>query len=235
MAVKFKDYYEVLGVARDATPEAIQKAFRALARKHHPDVSKERGAEERFKELNEAYEVLRDPEKRKRYDHLGANWRQGQEFQPPPGWEQQFGGDGVHFEFHGDGGGFSDFFQSLFGGGMGQAFGRTQRRPRGRRAPDFEMEAEPMEEAVEIGLDLTPWDAALGCEARVPTPTRPVVMKIPPGTSSGQKLRLRGMGHHGGDAYVVVRIVVPAQLTPRERELLEALRRESRFRPGPKT
>ena len=124
MAVKFKDYYEILGVARSATDEEIKKAFRKLARKYHPDVAKDKKeAETKFKEINEAYEVLGDPEKRKKYDELGANWKSGADFRPPPGWEQFAGGfnrggratQGGDFETHFGGTGFSDFFEQLFG------------------------------------------------------------------------------------------------------------------------
>src|SRR3972149_74289 len=140
MAVKYQDYYDVLGVDRSATQEAIQKAYRKLARKHHPDVNSDPASEEKFKGINEAYEVLKDPEKRKRYDALGSNWQAGQDFRPPPGFE------GFEFHFGGDGGsGFSDFFDALFGGigGVGgfggfggpAGFGgtRTQGRPAGHR------------------------------------------------------------------------------------------------------
>ena len=115
MSVKYKDYYNILGVERSAAQDSIQKAYRKLARKFHPDVNKDKDAEEKFKEINEAYEVLRDPEKRKRYDTLGANWKAGQDFTPPPGWEN------VTFDFGGGNGqgrgDFSDFFASLGGGG----------------------------------------------------------------------------------------------------------------------
>src|SRR4249920_408711 len=128
MAVQFRDYYETLGVTKTATDDEIKKAFRKLARKYHPDVNKDKAtAEEKFKQLNEAYEVLGDPEKRKKYDELGANWNQPGGFQPPPGWDQQPGGGfrrsgagsggGVEFEFGGTG--FSDFFEQFFGGGSG--------------------------------------------------------------------------------------------------------------------
>jgi len=165
MAVKFKDYYEILGVARTASQDDIQKAYRKLARKFHPDVNKDPGAEDTFKELNEAYEVLRDPEKRNKYDTLGANWKQGQDFTPPPGWE------GVHFDFggaRGGGGGagmgdFSDFFESLFGG-MGGArggggfggfggFGGGRAAGMRRRGQDHEVEIElTLPELVRGGL-----------------------------------------------------------------------------------
>src|ERR1051326_3322000 len=136
MPVRYKDYYEVLGVPRTASDAEIKKAFRKLAREYHPDVAKnKKQSEEKFKEVNEAYEVLGDPAKRKKYDELGPNWRAGAEFRPPPGWEsfsggRQFKGRGAHgeeFEFHFGGTGFSDFFEQLFGsrGGRGPAgFGR---------------------------------------------------------------------------------------------------------------
>src|SRR6202007_3097612 len=133
MAVQFRDYYETLGVAKNATEDEIRSAFRKLARKYHPDVAKDKkAAEEKFKQINEAYEVLSDPEKRKKYDQLGENWNQPGGFQPPPGWGAQQPGGGFHqwsgdnggvqFEFGGTG--FSDFFEAFFGGGRGRsAFG----------------------------------------------------------------------------------------------------------------
>lgn len=119
MSVKFQDYYETLGVERDASKEDIQRAFRKLARKYHPDINKSEDAEKKFKQINEAYEVLRDPEKRKKYDRLGQDWKSGQEFTPPPGW-----GENVEVRFGGaeDLGDFSEFFRTLFGG-MGAAGG----------------------------------------------------------------------------------------------------------------
>jgi DnaJ-class molecular chaperone len=125
MAIQYKDYYETLGVSRTATADEIRKAFRKLARQYHPDVAKNKvQAEAKFKEINEAYEVLGDPEKRKKYDELGPNWKQGAEFRPPPGWEQTGGKfrtyrsnqGGPDFEFQFGGTGFSDFFEQLFGG-----------------------------------------------------------------------------------------------------------------------
>src|SRR5213079_431129 len=132
MAVQFRDYYETLGVSKTATDDEIRSAFRKLARKYHPDVAKDKKtAEEKFKEINEAYEVLGDAEKRKKYDALGENWRQGSEFHPPPGWQQQYGGfrrpspgrgGEEEFEFHFGGTGFSDFFESIFGMRGGNGF-----------------------------------------------------------------------------------------------------------------
>src|SRR6266581_5222509 len=124
MPVQYKDYYETLGVPRTASDVDIKKAFRKLAREFHPDVAKNKTqAEAKFKEINEAYEVLGDPEKRKKYDELGPNWKQGAEFRPPPGWEQGAGGFRTHargqeapdFDFQFGGTGFSDFFEQLFG------------------------------------------------------------------------------------------------------------------------
>src|ERR671933_119235 len=135
MAVQFRDYYETLGVSKTASEDEIKSAFRKLARKYHPDVAKDKkAAEEKFKQINEAYEVLSDPEKRKKYDQLGENWNQPGGFQPPPEWgaagpaggfrQYQWGGDGGGVEFEFGGTGFSDFFEAFFGGGRGQsAFG----------------------------------------------------------------------------------------------------------------
>ena len=131
MAVKFRDYYEVLGVPRSASAEDIRKAYRKLARRYHPDVNRDdKSAEEQFKEINEAYQVLSDQEKRKKYDELGPNWKAGSDFTPPPGWD---GGSRTEFRDFGDifGGqsGFSDFFESLFGrGAAGQGRSRFRRR-----------------------------------------------------------------------------------------------------------
>ncbi|MGH7979299.1 MAG: DnaJ domain-containing protein, partial [Limisphaerales bacterium] len=132
MPVQYKDYYETLGVSRSAGEADIKKAFRKLARQYHPDVAKDKKrAEEKFKEINEAYEVLSDPVKRRKYDELGANWKSGAEFRPPPGWEQFAGrrgggptapgAEGSDFEFGGTG--FSDFFEQLFGSSGGRRGG----------------------------------------------------------------------------------------------------------------
>lgn len=153
MAVKFKDYYEVLGVKRDATDEQIRQAYRKLARKHHPDLNPgDRLAEDRFKDINEANEVLSDPEKRKRYDQLGANWKEGAEFTPPPGWGRvnvQFDDLGSIFS----GGGFSDFFETVFGGA--RSAGQAEHRRRGARArPDPRMaRGQDSEAEMEITLE----------------------------------------------------------------------------------
>src|ERR1043166_4598845 len=160
MPVQFRDYYETLGVSKTATEDEIRSAFRKLARKYHPDVAKDKKtAEEKFKQINEAYEVLSDPEKRQKYDQLGANWNQPGGFQPPPDWGggqpgggfyRYGGGDGgVEFEFNGTG--FSDFFEAFFGGGRGRSafggFGRGE--PTAERGSDVEADIMvPLEEAL---------------------------------------------------------------------------------------
>jgi DnaJ-class molecular chaperone len=188
MAVKFKDYYEVLGVKRDAGEEQIRQAYRKLARKHHPDVNPgDKVAEDKFKEINEANEVLSDPEKRKRYDQLGANWKNGAEFTPPPGWGRvnvQFDDLGGMFS----GGGFSDFFETLFGGA--KPAGQEQRRKRTRTSAGRGQDAEA---EMEISLE----DAHGGGRHRITLQgTRPCAACGGKGTTSGVVCATcRGGGH----------------------------------------
>ena len=218
MAVQFRDYYETLGVPKTATEDEIRTAFRKLARKHHPDVAKDKkAAEEKFKEINEAYEVLSDPEKRKKYDQLGADWNQPGGFQPPPGWEAQQpggrfyqygGGDGgVQFEF--DGTGFSDFFEAFFGGGRGRsAFGGF-----GGRQATAERGAD-----VEADIMVTLEEALHGSTRTVSlrragsNKVENYQVKIPRGVHEGQRIRLAGQGEAGvrggksGDLFLRVRL-----------------------------
>ncbi|MFA7342874.1 MAG: J domain-containing protein [Terrimicrobiaceae bacterium] len=301
MAAQFRDYYQTLGVSKTAGADEIKGAFRKLARKFHPDTAKnKKEAEEKFKEINEAYEVLGDPEKRKQYDEYGAGWQQSGG--PPPGWQQAGGGfrggrarpgGGVEFEFGGTG--FSDFFEQMFGGarrGGGRGFGGyeeapqrggdveadimvtleeafhgstrqisfrrgesgkietyTVKIPKGiregqkirlvgqgesgaagsgdlylrvkfQRHPDFEIEGADLI----YDLEVPAWDAALGCNVHVPTLEGRAKLKLAPGTQSGKKLRLPGMGlplgdGRRGDLYAVVAVTVPAALDAEEKKL----------------
>ena len=291
----YKDYYQILGVDREATQDEVKRAYRRLARKYHPDVSKQADAEERFKELGEAYEVLKDPEKRAAYDQLGANWQAGQEFNPPPNWDAGFEFSGGEFSAD-ERQAFSEFFESLFGRGFGGGHhsshgvnagsgyhvagedhhakvlidvedsylgstreitlrapeldnsGRLVNNPRtlsvnipkgvkqgqkirlsgqggagigGSSAGDLYLEIEfkphrlyRVEGAdVYIKLPVTPWEAALGANVKVPTPTKQLDLKIPANTLSGKKLRLKGQGipsSSPGDLYVTLEIKLPS-------------------------
>lgn len=178
--MQFKDYYETLGVTRGADAEEVKLAYRKLARKYHPDVSKEKNAEAKFKEVQEAYEVLRDADKRAAYDQLGRDYRSGQQFRPPPDWEQRYGHSAGH-RFS-DLNGFSDFFSSLFGASGG---------PGGH--PGHEPEAGHVEVSVE--------EAYAGTRRRVTIHengrARLVDVQIPPGVTEGQALRVGGAGGRG--------------------------------------
>lgn len=179
--MQFKDYYETLGVESSAGEAEIKTAYRRLARKFHPDVSKEQGAEERFKAVNEAYEVLRDKEKRAEYDRLKAQgYRPGEEFRPPPGFGQGDGGFRYQQDF-GQGGGFSDFFESLFGGGRGP--GRAQAAPAG-----------DLRAKLAIALEL----AYTGGKQRIAVDGRTLEVNVPAGIAPGQVIRLAGQGRSGG-------------------------------------
>jgi curved DNA-binding protein len=178
--MQFKDYYDTLGVSRGAPAEEIKRAYRKLARKYHPDVSKEKNAEAKFKDLQEAYEVLKDPEKRASYDQLGRDYRPGQQFRPPPDWEQHFGRPGSH-RFS-DLNGFSDFFSSLFGNAAGNAAGNAH--------VAAEEEAGTLEITVEEAFSGTRRRVTL-MEAGRP---RQVDVQVPPGIGDGQSLRIGGAG-----------------------------------------
>jgi len=224
MSVQFKDYYETLGVSRTASDAEIKKAFRKLAREYHPDVAKDKKrAEERFKEINEAYEVLSDPAKRKKYDQLGANWKAGAEFRPPPGWEQFAGRrayrgtapGGEEYEFQFGGTGFSDFFEALFGsmGGRRGGFGGTTSF--GNEA-EFSARGRDVESDIMVTLEEAQHGSLrqvnVRSEARGRANTNTYQVKIPPGVTEGQRLRLAGRGGVGagggaaGDLYLRVRL-----------------------------
>lgn len=279
--MKYKDYYGVLGVERDASAADIKRAYKRLARKFHPDVSKEPDAEERFKQVGEAYDVLRDTDKRATYDNLGSGWHAGDEFSPPPGWnvEANFGGGNAGEKFD-----FSDFLDSMFGGRAphGDPFGAHFHDARARGGDERAKIVVTLEEAfhggerslsvksgrgatrklkvkipagiqegqqirlagqgrtgpggrsgdlflsvelaphpifrmqgrdVHMNLPITPWEAALGATVKVPTLGSKVDLKIPAGSQTGRKLRLKGKGLSGskaGDQYVTLQIVTPA-------------------------
>jgi curved DNA-binding protein len=286
MPLTYTDYYKVLGVGRDADADEIRRAYRKLARKYHPDLNSDSDSEERFKELGEAYEVLSDPEKRERYDRLGARWREAEHQAPDESFEDFFThqgfGDGTRMEF-GD-----DLFEALFGararrasgplrgldreallelsledalaggrrrltldghevnvnfpagvrdgqlirlagqGGQGRDGGppgdlylrvALKPHPRFRRHGDHNLD---------VDLPITPSEAALGATVAVETPTGTTRVRVPPGSSSGRRLRLRGRGlpkrgGDSGDLHAIVKIVVPKELSDRERELYEEL------------
>lgn len=311
----FKDYYAIIGVDKDATQDEIKRAYRKLARKYHPDVSKEPDAEKRFKEIGEAHDVLGDPKKRAAYDKLASGVRVGADFQPPPNWD-------AGFEF--EGGGFggttgglnSDFFEAIFGQRMG-ATGRTQTRatfrsrgedhhakvlidlqdafegakraitlqnpeldtngnlvykertlnvkiPKGIKkgqkirlagqgspgmgggeAGDLYLEiafnTHPLYkiDGSDLYLDLpvAPWEAALGAKVNVPTPGGRVDVRIPAGTPSGRKLRMKGLGIPGkppGDIFVVPQIVLPPAETEAAKALYRKMEAELAFDPRSK-
>jgi curved DNA-binding protein len=223
MPVQYKDYYESLGVPRTAKDDEIKKSFRKLAREFHPDVAKDKKrAEEKFKEINEAYEVLSDPAKRKKYDELGANWKSGAEFRPPPGHGgfpggQSFrgrgqGGEDVEFQFGGTG--FSDFFEQIFGSRMrGGGFGG---QPGFQQAEEYAERGRDIEGDIMVTLEEAMRGSIRSVSVRRPAgrsvKTETYQVKIPSGVTEGQKLRVAGHGEAGsgggesGDLFLRVRL-----------------------------
>lgn len=304
--MEFKDYYKLLEIDRTATADDIKSTYRKLARKYHPDVSKEPQAEARFKEIGEAYEVLQDPAKRAAYDQLGDRWRAGQEFTPPPEW-----GAGFEFTSGGDsaaeGTDYSDFFSTLFGnfsrhGASPRAHGEdhhakifidledvfhggthtmTLRSPQvdaqgrvvlrerslnvqipkgiresqhirlaGQGAPgiqgtspgdlylEIHFHPHPLYRVqgrdLSLSLPVAPWEAALGATVKAPTPIGVVEVKIPPGSQSGRKLRLKGRGIPGepaGDLYLALDVVLPKADTEQAQQIYQTMARELAFNP----
>jgi len=230
--MEYKDYYQTLGVSRDADEKEIKRAFRRLARQCHPDVNPgDAGAEERFKEINEAYEVLSDPEKRGKYDQLGADWRRWQQFGGRPGdfdWSQWVstapGGQRVHVRYgtpedledlFGGASPFSDFFSQIFGGmGVGAAPGGFEYRVRPQRGQDYEQE-------VEISLR----EACQGATRVLQKDGRRLEVKIPPGARTGTRIRMAGEGGPGaaggesGNLYLRVKVLPDSQFERQDDDL----------------
>jgi len=331
--MEYKDYYKIMGVERNASAEELKKTHRKLARKYHPDVSQEKDAEARFKDISEAYEVLRDPDKRAAYDQLGPHWKAGQDFRPPPDWNAgtEHAGRGFEWGFQGDktghGADFSDFFESLFSRGFatppgretgaagndrsrrqafsakgqdhhakilidledvyngaaktlslrvsqldaeGRSFEATHQisfdvpkgiragqhirlagqgspgagagqagdlylevafRPRAAGSPNYRVDKHD----VYLDLPITPWEAALGSEVQAPTPGGTVEVTVPPASSSGRKLRLKGRGIPGstpGDFYFVLQLVTPPAHTHSDKSFYTDMARQFKsFKP----
>ena len=199
--MKYKDYYEVLGVEREASPDDIKRAYKRLARKYHPDVSKEQDAEEKFKQVGEAYDVLRDTDKRATYDNLGSSWHTGDEFSPPPGWQFRTHAGGGHAGEKFD---FSDFLDSMFGGSapQGDPFGTQFRGAHTRGADERAKIVITLEEAFKGG------ERALNLN-NGRRRARKLNVKIPAGVREGQQIRLAGQGQAGpggrsGDLFLTV-------------------------------
>ncbi|GAA0411151.1 curved DNA-binding protein [Acrocarpospora corrugata] len=253
------DFYEILGVSRDASQEEIQRAYRKLARAYHPDVNKDPAAEDRFKEASEAYQVLSDPERRREYDKAPApGWTSdvedlfggvfGRRWGPMAGADQEAdlwltveeayrGGqhalkidsrsidvtippgvaDGRRIRLSGQGG----------RGGGGARPGDLYLTVRITKHPRYRVK----DRDLYVRLPLTPWEAALGANVALDTPGGEAKVRVPPGTSSGRRLRLRGRGLAGGDLYAEARIMVPPHPTDEERKLFERLAASSRFDP----
>ena len=188
--MQYKDYYRILGVTRDAKPDEIRKAYRKLAKQYHPDVNKSPDAEEKYKEINEAYEVLKDADKRQKYDTLGMNWQSGQDFTPPPDWSSH------RADFGSDMGGFSDFFQTLFGSSGAGSFGNFRDIFSGQQG--FH------QSDAEVSLSLE--DVIRAGEMTFTLNGRKIKARLPKGIKDGTQITLPGKSENGGDIHLTVRL-----------------------------
>lgn len=194
--MEYKDYYKIMGLSRNATQDEVKRAYRKLARKYHPDVSKERDAEAKFKELGEAYEVLKDPQKRAAYDKLGANWKAGEEFRPPPNWHENVDFEGSDFT---GGGAFSDFFEQLFGrSGFQQTTGRATRGGKIQGQDSHAKIYIDLEDSIQGATrNISLSTPALNAQGYMQVTRRSLNIKIPKGIKPGQHIRLAGQGDPG--------------------------------------
>jgi curved DNA-binding protein len=229
--MEFKDYYKILGVKREDTEDAIKKSYRKLARKYHPDVSKEPNAEEKFKEVQEAYEVLKDPKKRASYDQLGSNWQNGQDFRPPPQW-QGFEGGGGGFGGGADMGDFSEFFSSIFGRAGGQSQGGFRQQPRREQkgADEHAVIRISLDEAFHGGPKTIQLQTApVANSGQAHYQTRTLKITIPAGITSGQQLRLAKQGGKGagqasaGDLFLKIELLPHPVFTLQDSDIIMTL------------
>ncbi len=216
--MEFRDYYEGMGVSRAASADDIKRAYRKLARKYHPDVSKEPDAELRFKELGEAYEVLKDPEKRAAYDRLGSRWKDGENFRPPPDWD-------FDFQSAGGAGGFSDFFETLFGGGRIRGGGGPAGGFRSRGQDSSATITISLEEAFHGTNRVLALEQSLPGISATGSTSKKLNVRIPPGVTEGHQIRLAGQGAPGlgggpaGDLYLQVHLAPHAHYRAEGKDL----------------
>lgn len=208
--MQYKDYYKILGVSRDASESDIKKAFRKLAHKYHPDISKEKGAEEKFKDVNEAYQTLSDPEKKAAYDQLGQR-REGSEFQPPPDWSGFSGDFGRQFDHGFDFSGSGFDFADLFGSAFGARGARSNRPLQGEDIEtDIKINVHQAFEGTTVNLSLT--EPETQPDGKIVQKKKKLAVKIPAGTTSGQRMRLNGKGQPGvnggpsGNLYLTIHV-----------------------------
>jgi curved DNA-binding protein len=225
--MEYKDYYKILGVPRSADAAEIKRAYRKLARQYHPDKNTAADAEAKFKEVNEANEVLSDPEKRKAYDALGANWKSGQNFQPPPGWNTGFTHGRARAGDFG-GGGFSDFFSQLFGGMGGMPGGGMPgggARMGGAHFGGFQ--DMPMDEPVadtRARLAISLEDSFSGVQKQINVGGRTLSVRIPKGITAGKSIRLAEQGQHGGDLLLEVEFAQHPRFEVEGRDIYHTLK-----------